>query len=300
MAEDGSDVGRDDDDLEITDLHPRSVREHGGDVWRRRFAARAWQRLAIGLGLLLSVAVLLGGPTLGDALGRLTGTGAAPSPTAVPAALFSPTETVSAATPPAPESPVAPPTALPGGVGVPTLGPAPANCGGEPPTLTQAGPPWDSQAIGREPVLLGGFVGPYATLRLGPDAAANAYGWTAPYTRYGWPAPIGLVLRSDFAGPVTLSGRDLRTGHPLWFGFIEAGVWGAPQRVVPVFTLDLANPSVPAGGATASEAFWYGYAFLPGAGCYMIAATWPGGGWQITVSAAGSPNRVGYRPAGRA
>src|SRR5262245_30412838 len=72
----------------------------------------------------------------------------------------------------------------------------------------------------------------------------------------------------------TLSGWDPRTGHPLWFGFIVAGEWGAPAHVAPSFALDLAHPAVPAGGWTETETFWYGYAFLPGAGCYTLAATW--------------------------
>jgi hypothetical protein len=117
-------------------------------------------------------------------------------------------------------------------------------------------------------------------------AVANAYDWRVPYTQYGWPAPIGLILQSDFIGPaVTLSGYDLRTGHPLWFGFVVAGNWGAPEKILPAYVLDLTNPPVPAGGATDRERFWYGYIFLPGAGCYSITASWPGGGWQATVSA---------------
>jgi hypothetical protein len=133
--------------------------------------------------------------------------------------------------------------------------------------------------------VLGGFIGRYATMPLGPAASDMAYGWTAPYSRYGWPAPIGLVLQSGAAGPVTLSGWDSHTGYPLWFGFITAGEWGAPKQVVPVFTLDPAHPSVPVGGWTSTERFWYGYAFVPGAGCYTLAASWPGGGWRVTVSA---------------
>lgn len=300
MADNMPDADLNEDDLEITDLRPHGVRERGG-VWRRRLATRAWQRLALGLSLVLLIAILLGSsPLVADTLWRLINKSAAPSPTA--AAVFSPTESVSAATPPAPEPPVATPTTLPGVSEVPVLGPSPANCGGEPPTLTQVGPPWGSLAVGRAPVVLSGFIGPYATLRLGSVAAANAYGWTAPYTQYGWPAPIGLVLRSDFAGPVTLSGWNQRDGHPLWFGFIEAGVWGAPQRVVPTYVLDPAHPAVPAGGSTSTEAetFWYGYVFLPGAGCYTLAAAWPGGGWQVTISAGRPPDRSGYRPVGRA
>lgn len=271
MSDGEPSAGRDQNELEISDLQPRR-------------AAQPWQRLAIGLSfLLLLVVILVGGPLSGgSALWGLAATPAVPTPTAL-APL--PNETVSAALPPTPAAPLAAPTALPGVSGVPALGPAPASCGGQPPTLTRGGPPHWGWAIGREPVLLGGVIGPSATMPLGPAASSMAYGWTAPYTPYGWPAPIGLVLRSGFAGPLTLSGWDPRTDHPLWFGFITAGEWGPPKNVVPAFVLDPAHPSVPAGGWTAGETFWYGYAFLPRAGCYTLAATWPGGGWQVTVSA---------------
>jgi hypothetical protein len=278
MPDDEPSAGRDEnaDALELTELRPR------GDT-------PAWRRRILGPGLFLLVAVLLvavlaGGPLAGAPI-ALTPT---PPATATIVPLL-PTETVSAALPPAPAPPLAAPTALPGlsGMsGMPVLAPAPARCGGEPPALTAGGPPHWGQAIGRAPVLLGGFIGPYATMPLGPAASAMAYGWTAPYTPFGWPAPIGLVLRAGFGGgSVTLSGWDPRTGYPLWFGFITAREWGAPQHVVPAFTLDPAHPSVPAGGWTAGETFWYGYAFLPGAGCYTLAAAWPGGGWQVTISA---------------
>jgi hypothetical protein len=282
-------VGRDEDELEITDLRPVSAGDRGGDVKRPRGETRAWQRRVIGLSLValvgvLLVAVLLSGPlsAVGDALWGRARALASPSPTEV--ALL-PTATLSAALPPPPAPPLTAPTTLPGVSGVPALGPAPASCGGMPPALTEAGPPHWGWAIGHAPVLLGGFIGPYATLPLGPAASAMAYGWAAPYTPYGWPAPIGLVLRSGFSGgTVTLSGWDPRTGHPLWFGFVTAGEWGAPSHVVPAFTLDPAHPSVPVGGSAVGETFWYGYAFLPRAGCYTFAADWPGGGWRVTVS----------------
>jgi hypothetical protein len=257
------------DEPEITDLRPRHMRSGSGRIRPPRPAAWPWRRLALGVSLLLLAVLLSRLPLVHDALGGLAR--ATTSPTASPAA----TAVVTLATP----------TALPGGV--PALGPAPARCAGPPPALTHVGPPQADSAVGRTPVWVGGFSGPYATLRLGPAASANAFGWAAPYTQYGWPAPIYLVLQapSVVAGPVTLAGWDPRDGHPLYFGFVQAGVWGAPTQVVPAFTLDPAHPSIPAGGADGTVYFWYGYAFLPGAGCYTLAASWPGGTWQVTVSA---------------
>ncbi len=285
MPDDKPSAGRDEDELEISDLRLRRACERRRHARRPRPTARVWQWLALGLSLVLLVGVLLGGTLSGAALRGLVGAPASPSPRATAVPLL-PTETLSAAFPPSPAPPLVAPTALPGLSGVPTLGPAPASCGGEPPVLMEGVPPHGRQAIGRAPVLLGGFLGPYATLPLGPAASGAAYGWAAPYTPYGWPAPVRLVLRSGVGGgPVTLAGWDPHTGYPLWFGFIVAGQWGAPQHVVPAFALDPAHPSVPAGGWTNTETFWYGYVFLPGAGCYTLAATWPGDGWRVTVSA---------------
>ena len=151
--------------------------------------------------------------------------------------------------------------------------------------LTADGPPIRSGAIGSTPVLVGTFVGPYATMPLGPVASANAYGWTAPYSLFGWPAPIDLILKSGVAGPVTLSGLDPRTGHPVWFGLVVPGKWGAPQHISPTLSIDPTHPAIPAGGDSGAEVFWYGYAFVPTSGCYVLTASWPGGSWRITISA---------------
>jgi hypothetical protein len=279
MAPREPDVGWDDGDLEVTNLQPRGV---NAGMRTHSSPAAPWWR-ALGPVLVLLVTALLVGQLSGDALRRLAGVPAAPNATTVVYPL--PTGALPSALPPTPAPPLAAPTALPAVAVVSGLGLAPAACGAERPTLTPGGPPFWGGAIGRAPVLLGGFIGPYATMPLGPAASGMAYDWAAPYSSYGWPAPIGLILQTGATGPVTLAGWDMRTGYPLWFGFITAGEWGAPRQVLPVFALDPAHPSVPVGGWTDAERFWYGYAFLPGAGCYTLAASWPGGGWQVIVSA---------------
>ncbi|MGO8947043.1 MAG: hypothetical protein ACLQUY_05145 [Ktedonobacterales bacterium] len=275
MPKDTPDPSRVEDELEVTDLHPRRRRARG--VTRLPgLPIRAGQRLILGLGLVLLVAVLLAGSLSGGAVWR--GLARAPeAPTSTEVAI--PTEAVSVSLPPPPGA-----TQL-GSSGGALLSPAPASCSGTPPALTDVGPLGWAEAIGRAPVLVDGFIGPSATLTLGPAASANAYGWTAPYSLYGWPAPIILLVHSGVTGPVTLSGWDVRTGYPLWFGLVVAGEWGAPQHIVPTLGLDPAHPAIPAGGWTGMEQFWWGYAFLPGAGCYTLAASWPGGSWRITVSA---------------
>jgi hypothetical protein len=227
--------------------------------------------------LLLLLAVLLHSqPPVRDALSWLAGAPASPTATAEPLPFLTPDTTTGVR--------LATPTVVPGAPGAPALGAAPATCDGPPPALTRAGPP-QFRALGSAPLWVSGFTGPYATLRLGRAGSASGYDWAAPYTRYGWPAPIVLVLQSGFTEAVTLSGWDLRDGHPLWFGVVQAGVWGPPRQVVAPYTLDPAHLTIDEGGEDDTGNFWYGYAFLPGAGCYALAATWPGGRWQVTVSA---------------
>ena len=91
--------------------------------------------------------------------------------------------------------------------------------------------------------------------------------------RAHWPDPEVGLHRA-----VTLTGSDPRTGHPLWFGLITAGVWGAPEKITPAYQFDPAHPPIPAGGVTDTEQFWYGYIFLPASGCYNVTVSWPGGG----------------------
>jgi len=264
------------DELESTDLRPHRVRFGSSRSRPPRPDAWPWRRLALGVSLLLLAILLSSQSPVRDTLRWLARAPASPTATAEPLPFLTPATT--------PGVRLATPTAVAGASGAPVLGAAPASCGGPPPALTQAGPP-QYRAVGSAPLLVGGFTGSYATLRLGPAASANSEGWTAPYTRYGWPAPILLVLQSSSAEPVTLSGWDLRDGHPLWFGVVEAGVWGPPRQVVTPFTLDPAHLPFDAGGSDETGTFWYGYAFLPRAGCYALAATWPGGAWQITISA---------------
>jgi hypothetical protein len=293
MFEDQPDTHRD-DEFEVTDLRPR--RQSASSRARLPLlSTQTRQHLLLVLSLLLLIAVLVGNVLYRAGVVRGLSTTAVSSsviimpPAATPMAAS--TQEVAISLPPAPAGGMPPPTVAPNSSVAHAVGLAPAQCSPKSPLLTEDGNPAMGLAIGKAPVLLGGFSGPYATLPIGPAASANqsASGWDAPYTQYGWPAPIEPILHSGVSGPVTLSGWDLSTGYPLWFGLVVAGVWGAPQQISPTIRLDPADPAIPAGGSTGAENFWYGYAFLPGAGCYTLTGSWPGGSWQITVSAGALP-----------
>jgi hypothetical protein len=241
--------------------------------------------VALGLSLALLLAAFVGAlPPTRDAFSRIADRFATPTPVIVSQGQFF-GATITVATPSGPM-----PTALSGASGVPALGPAPRGCGdNSAPPLRSADPPSLGKAVGQAPVWVSGFEGPYPTLRI--KAGENAqgdnapYGWPMHYTQYGWPVPIDLMLGPDVQGPVTLTGWNPEDLHPLWFGFVSLPAPKPPTEIVPTFTLDPLHPSVIEGGASAESGFWYDYAFVPKAGCYVLAATWPGGAWKVLISA---------------
>lgn len=262
------------DGVEVTDLPPTGGRD---SVRIRRLThvpRRVWRLVALGVTAVLLLSLTLGASPLRDAItAAFQSLGSRGNSAIQPAATSNAAISIQS-------GPAAVFTPLP----PPLLAAAPETCPSSAMTpLIHVGPPSFGEAFGYAPVWLAGFTGVYPTLRLG--AAAHAYEWDAPYSQYGWPAPIGLVVAPGYAAQVTLLGRDMVTGQPVAFGFVEAGVWGAPTFVTPAYTLDTGHPSVPAGGSDPTGVFWYGYVFLPHAGCYDLAATWPGGSWQFTVSA---------------
>jgi hypothetical protein len=279
MSDDQADTHLEDVELHIANLGSPRMRA-GRHAHLPSFSPLAWQRLILGLSLVLLAAVLLA-----NVLSRSGRYRPAALPTASETAGFAPIGSTSL--PPTPAEGQLAPTIVPNNSAGHAVAPAPAPCSPKSPVLTEDGNPTLGEAIGKAPVLLGGFSGPYATLPIGPDASGhlNDPGWTGSYTQYGWPALIELIVYTGVSGSVTLSGQDIQTGYPLWFGFVVAGVWGAPQQVTSTYSLNPAQPSIPAGGETGLEDFWYGYVFLPGAGCYTLSATWPSGRWQITISA---------------
>lgn len=273
---DGPDDGA---DLEVTGLRPAGRRGRDADRGgaRRVFLKRAWRwgTLAVSLAL-LSALILSVFPTGGGLLRALQRFDRASTPTVVSSIQIqissefdqTPVPTTVIQTPP-----------------TPSLALAPASCAVTAPALTHVGPPQWGAAIGHAPVWLAGMSGAYPTLRLGHEASANAYGWSAPYTQFGWPSPIGLVLKNGFNEPVRLTGWNINTGEVVSFGFVQAGAWGAPLYVSSDYTLDPASGTIPAGGSDPTGVFWYGYAFVPRAGCYVMTASWQGGSWKAIVSA---------------
>lgn len=101
-----------------------------------------------------------------------------------------------------------------------------------------------------------------------------------PPVPIGWKQKVLWVLAPEQTEALTLSGRNLDDGTPLWFEL--AG--DAPATSV---VLDPQQPGIPVQHGAWRE--WPSYLSVPKAGCYALEARWPGGAWQLTFAAAGSP-----------
>jgi hypothetical protein len=126
---------------------------------------------------------------------------------------------------------------------------------------------------GTSPVWETGFgLFPGGTLHL------NANGPTPwPSTKIMW------VVGPNYMQPVTLQGRDLLSGVPVWFDLHANGsAPGSPNTLV---TLDPANPNR---GSTQNTAghwnIWGILLFFTQAGCYDVQSSWAGGQWQAVIA----------------
>ena len=135
---------------------------------------------------------------------------------------------------------------------VPTVTHSAADCAGVPTpvpvTLNLA------NTIGQYPFVMGGFAGETATLGAG--------GAPTPHGYYG--KAVAQVY-PGFPGTVTLTGKSLDTGAPLWFVSFTSETPATSQTF-----RDLGPNSG-----------YVGYILLPATGCYSLTAVWDGGSWTV-------------------
>ena len=152
-----------------------------------------------------------------------------------------------------------------------TLDPAPQNC----PMISQTrgfeyrGAP---QTVGSSPVLVIGFGGPEAVLVHLKQAQPPEIGW---YRR------IILLTETNYSGTVTLQGGEVHGVSPIWFGMRQ-------HNQGPITSLMIRPLDASSSNHTTSDEEWglsTSTLFVPGAGCYFLAATWPNGGWIVFFSA---------------
>ena len=143
---------------------------------------------------------------------------------------------------------------------------APRGCDAAPLVRRRVSPAY-APLLGADPV----WFGPYlaidrrrALLRIPDDA---------PRTEHGWRVKFLWIVRKQAPGPITLAGVDGR-GRPLLFEPED-------QALSDQGRLD------PAGADPVASGFveFPSYVYFPGAGCFELAARWPGGGWRLRFGA---------------
>ena len=180
---------------------------------------------------------------------------------------------------------------------IPTLPSVPPLSATHPPQVASApGPPPTDCAIARPPHTMsvtnfgGGFSGtttfqggsPAWELGFGSDGTLAAQGLPYPGSKIMW------VVGPNVNQPVTLSGRDLRSGAPLWFEMYPPNYGGGKDYFTTTAILD---PSAPNRGSTNnSTGHWniWGIGIIVGAAsCYRLDVASAAGSWH-TVFAAGT------------
>ena len=148
------------------------------------------------------------------------------------------------------------------------------------PTQGPIGPLPDDCEPGPDPVLVSDHVGhgiggdPAWGIGFGPDATLG-FNPDDPHQDRGWLRKVLWLLRRTSGDPVTVTGWRVDDESPLWFAYPGPG--GQKTSLV----LDPARPD----GQHGDWDEYRGYFVTPSAGCYRLAAAWPGGGWEIDFSA---------------
>jgi hypothetical protein len=99
----------------------------------------------------------------------------------------------------------------------------------------------------------------------------------------GWEHKLLWVVATTLHGSVTISGINLSTGAPLYPDAEYAEASSTPASLV----LEPEDPTVMSQDAN-RDAQWTqfpGALTVPGAGCYLLKAVWPGGSWHMIFAA---------------
>lgn len=106
---------------------------------------------------------------------------------------------------------------------------------------------------------------------------------SAEHNQYGWGHKLLWVVATHVQGAVTIHGMNLRTGTPVYPDAQYAEASSTPTALV----LNPSDPAVVSQDANRDDQWteFPGGLTVPGAGCYSLEATWPGGSWHLTFAA---------------
>ena len=171
------------------------------------------------------------------------------------------------------------PTPTPFGGASAQLGPLPQTCPLSSIRMPHTISPEFVPMVGAGPAWVAGIIAykqvPLALVWSG-DASTTHY-------QNGWTHKDLWVVATTLQGSVTIHGTNLRTGAPLYPDAEYAEASSTPTAMV----LEPSDPTVVNQDAN-RDAQWTqfpGELTIPGAGCYSLEATWPGGSWQMTFAA---------------
>jgi hypothetical protein len=137
------------------------------------------------------------------------------------------------------------------------------------PSMVGAGPAW------------AGAIHPYKQLPLALIWDSNDA--MATHNQYGWGHKLLWIVATSVHGSVTIRGTNLSTGMPVY-------PWGEYATATSTQTTMILNPSDPSvvNEDANRDEHWTqfpGSLTVPGAGCYSLTASWPGGSWRMTFAA---------------
>ncbi len=103
------------------------------------------------------------------------------------------------------------------------------------------------------------------------------------HNQYGWGHKLLWVVATQVQGAVTIHGMNLRTGTPVYPDAEYAEASSTPAAL----SLNPSDPTVVSRDANRDDQWtqFPGGLTVPGAGCYSLEATWPGGSWHLTFAA---------------
>jgi hypothetical protein len=103
------------------------------------------------------------------------------------------------------------------------------------------------------------------------------------HEEYGWGHKLLWVVATHLQGAVTIHGTNLRTGTPVYPDAEYAEASSTPAALI----LNPSDPTVVSQDANRDDQWtqFPGGLTVPGAGCYSLEATWPGGSWHLTFAA---------------
>ena len=132
-----------------------------------------------------------------------------------------------------------------------------------------AGPAWGVGIVSYKQV-------PLALVRSSNDASEH-------HTQYGWGHKLLWVVATQVQGAVTIHGMNLQTGTPLY----PDAEYAEASSTMTALILNPSDPTVVSQDANRDDQWtqFPGGLTVPGAGCYSLEATWPGGSWHLTFAA---------------